>query len=275
MSNIVLTRPHALMKRRGNVWPASRQTALGAFLFLRYVMPLSSTGGLTGCRFICPAIVAPRTIDIEVPKENNEIRRALILMTKIIQNLANNVLFGKEQFLTELNPFLNENARKVQAFQETVVVRDVSVQTRHTDVLQRGASDGEHRTGNPDVGAFFDETDAIVLQRFFQLHADKVGKELLSFQGGDSSTISGKKTWDMLCTALVELGQPIERPQLIPIDSQRHPKLVDFVNRNSHRSTDSVRHLFFETSTDPVCQRRMAMRRAVYSSCRSDISSSC
>ncbi|EJD36584.1 hypothetical protein AURDEDRAFT_117057 [Auricularia subglabra TFB-10046 SS5] len=205
----------------GEVWPASRQTALGAFLFLR---------------FICPAIVSPETVDIDIPKENTQIRRGLLLMTKIIQNLANNVLFGKELFLVALNSFLNDNVRKVQAFQESVV---------------KGAVEGEPTIGNRDLGAFFDETDAIVLQRFFQLHADKVGKELLSYASNDAANINGKRTWDLLCAALVELGQPIERPQLIPLDSMRHPKFIDFMNRNTHRVLDTVRSIFFETPSNP------------------------
>ncbi|KZV91150.1 hypothetical protein EXIGLDRAFT_693968, partial [Exidia glandulosa HHB12029] len=214
----------------GNVWPGSRQTALRAFLFLR---------------FIGPAIAAPHTVDIEVPKENIEIRRGLILMTKIIQNLANNALLSKDQFLTDLDPFLNENARKVQAFQETIA---------------RGTSEGDHRVETADIGTYLDEADTIFLQRFFQLNADKVGKELLSYQGHDSSN-TGKKTWDMLCTALVELDPPIERPQLIPLDSQRHPKLLDFLQRNQHRNTESVRQLFTATSTDPTLLEFSAHQR--------------
>jgi len=49
-------------------------------------------------------------------------RRRLLLITKIIQNLANNVLFGKEQFMMVLNSFLEDNILSVTHFLSDVVV---------------------------------------------------------------------------------------------------------------------------------------------------------
>jgi len=55
-----------------------------------------------------------------------------------------------------------------------------------------------------------DTTDAVVLHRFFHKHADKIGKELLSFSKpsseGDSTNVAGKQVWDELCALLVDLG---------------------------------------------------------------------
>ena len=68
-------------------------------------------------RFISPAVVSPETIDIEIPKENDLVfRRALRVIAKIIQNLANNVFFGKEAHMTVLNEFLQENIAHVTRF---------------------------------------------------------------------------------------------------------------------------------------------------------------
>ena len=39
-----------------------------------------------------------------------------MLVAKIIQNLANNVSFGKEGYLVVLNPFLEENVRKITQY---------------------------------------------------------------------------------------------------------------------------------------------------------------
>jgi neurofibromin 1 len=48
---------------------------------------------------------------------SKDIRRGLLLITKIIQNLANNVMFGiKESFLTGLNEFLAINITRVHEF---------------------------------------------------------------------------------------------------------------------------------------------------------------
>lgn len=44
--------------------------------------------------------MAPETIDIELPRNDPSraanMRRGLLLVAKIIQNLANNIMFGKE-----------------------------------------------------------------------------------------------------------------------------------------------------------------------------------
>ena len=67
--------------------------------------------------FISPAVVSPETIDVEIPKENHVVlRRGLMIIAKIIQNLANNVFFGKEAHMTILNKFLEGNIANVTRF---------------------------------------------------------------------------------------------------------------------------------------------------------------
>jgi hypothetical protein len=48
-------------------------------------------------------VVSPHTIDIEIPKINNMVLRGLMVFAKIMQNLANNMLFGKETHMTISN----------------------------------------------------------------------------------------------------------------------------------------------------------------------------
>src|SRR5882757_317567 len=67
--------------------------------------------------FISPAVVSPDTIDIEIPKENFMVlRRGLMVIAKIIQNLANNIFFGKEAHMTVLNKFLEDNIANITRF---------------------------------------------------------------------------------------------------------------------------------------------------------------
>jgi neurofibromin 1 len=67
--------------------------------------------------FISPAVVSPDTIDIEIPRENCLVlRRGLMVIAKIIQNLANNIFFGKEAHMTILNKFLEGNIANVTRF---------------------------------------------------------------------------------------------------------------------------------------------------------------
>ena len=44
------------------------------------------------------------------------LRRGLMVIAKIIQNLANNIFFGKEAHMTILNKFLESNIANVTRF---------------------------------------------------------------------------------------------------------------------------------------------------------------
>ena len=65
--------------------------------------------------FISPAIVQPETVDVAVPRDM-AVRRGLMVIAKIIQNLANNILFGKEAHMVILNDFLKDNIVTVTKF---------------------------------------------------------------------------------------------------------------------------------------------------------------
>jgi hypothetical protein len=74
--------------------------------------------------FISPAIVAPELVDVELPKdeEGMVIRRGLMVIAKIIQNLANNIFFGKEPYMIGLNTFLQDNIVNVTRYLSEVNV---------------------------------------------------------------------------------------------------------------------------------------------------------
>lgn len=89
-------------------FPDAKYTAVGAFIFLR---------------FFCPAIVAPEAEGLLDTAPSKELRRGLLLIAKVIQNLANNVLFGaKEPYMYPLNKFLTQNIYYVTTF-----LRQISV----------------------------------------------------------------------------------------------------------------------------------------------------
>ncbi|VDB87041.1 unnamed protein product [Peniophora sp. CBMAI 1063] len=176
-------------------WPEAKFAALGAFIFLR---------------FISPAVVSPAVVDVELPKENAEtIRKGLMIVAKIIQNLENNIFFGKEAHMASLNDFLHANIIHV---------------TKYLSELSRYVpAPGEEEEAW--TGAPHDDTDTIVLHRFFDKHADKVGKELLSVHKAPAE--GGERGG---CRA-------------------QHADFRDLMSRYARRSTASVRDLFVETYT--------------------------
>lgn len=73
--------------------------------------------------FISPAVVAPEIVDVELPKDDAHVlRRGLMVIAKIIQNLANNIFFGKEAHMVALNSFLEDNIVNVTRFLSEVNV---------------------------------------------------------------------------------------------------------------------------------------------------------
>ncbi|CAK5277391.1 unnamed protein product [Mycena citricolor] len=206
------------------VWPEAKFSAMGAFLFLR---------------FISPAIVAPETIDIQLPKDEAMVlRRGLMIIAKIIQNLANNLFFGKEKHMVPLNEFLQTHIASI---------------TRFLSELHKYQGPSTDEETDEWLGTTTDDTDLIVLHRYFHKHADKIGKELLSLtKPADSDLASGKHAWDELCGLLVELGTPLDTPKLSSASSADHRDYIDLMARHVHKNVEPVKHLFLETDGPPT-----------------------
>jgi neurofibromin 1 len=67
--------------------------------------------------------VAPEVEGLLDTAPSRDLRRGLLLIAKVIQNLANNVLFGaKEPYMYPLNKFLTQNIYHVTTF-----LREISV----------------------------------------------------------------------------------------------------------------------------------------------------
>src|SRR6267154_4154836 len=72
--------------------------------------------------FISPAIVSPELVDVEIPKDDGRMRRGLMVIAKVIQNLANNIFFGKEAHMIVLNEYLQGNILSVTRYLSDVNV---------------------------------------------------------------------------------------------------------------------------------------------------------
>ena len=82
--------------------------AIGAFIFLRFY----NTG-----------ITVPESFGLMQTPPKQSARRQLILLSKVLQNLANGVKFGaKETFMTKLNGFIISNQEKLKAFYDKISV---------------------------------------------------------------------------------------------------------------------------------------------------------
>lgn len=71
-------------------------------------------GGLFFLRLVCPALLSPRAYGANFDFEDRKTKRLFMLVVKVIQQLANDVLFGdKEAYMTPMNSFLKSYRKKV------------------------------------------------------------------------------------------------------------------------------------------------------------------
>lgn len=101
--------------------------------------PHIGVGGIVFLRFIGPAISIPASI-----QSNGElhpgVKRALVLVTKVIQNLASNAMFT-ESNMVSLNPFLESNIKRVLEF-----IRGISVSSCKFFLMKGPDGSDQHTT---------------------------------------------------------------------------------------------------------------------------------
>lgn len=195
----------------------AKYTAVGAFIFLR---------------FFCPAIVAPEVEGLVATAPSKEMRRGLLLIAKVIQNLANNVLFGaKEPFMFPLNDFLTKNIYRVTTF-----LREISVEP---ETMERPNSDES-----------FDFGSCVSLHRILYDHWDQVRQRLSSIERRDlvrspGDTTRGKPNLlEPLRSLIMNLGPPPlavtwNRPQISANLPPVYSRFQDFMLRNAFRGVES------------------------------------
>ncbi|KAI7901256.1 uncharacterized protein BX663DRAFT_515416 [Cokeromyces recurvatus] len=222
-------------------FPEAKYTAVGSFIFLR---------------FFCPAIVSPETEGLvkNTASISREMRRGFLIATKVIQNLANNVLFGaKETFMIVLNDFLTSNIYKVASF-----LREISkVPTSKTVTERTGGGSGEEGNEVPQLN----EKQYAMLHRVLYDNIERVSRDVAArgvrnFQ--DSATLCAwKREFDKFANLLAQLGQPPEVPQKELAVSRSYvyaasnQLYADFMRRNSRRSVEAIvsKNIFYEGST--------------------------
>lgn len=86
----------------GEAMGAHKYRAVGGFLFLR---------------LFCPAIAVPESYGLLDGDPADTARRLLVLVAKMLQNLAAGVEFGiKEEYMLTMNDFIRSNVRTLRTF---------------------------------------------------------------------------------------------------------------------------------------------------------------
>ena len=203
-------------------FPEAKFTAVGAFIFLR---------------FFCPAIVAPDSEGLIAAPPSKEMRRGLLLIAKVVQNLANNVLFGiKEPYMLAINDFLTQNIFRITAF-----LKDISSPPKVVE------------PGTPIES--FDFGSCVALHGFFYEHWETVRHKLLmkgkvpwkviDGSKNDDSGMYKQSSLDRMSELIASLGMPPQdlswtRPQISANMPPAYSRFQHFMLKNSGKNIESV-----------------------------------
>lgn len=104
----------------------------------------SLMGGYIYLRFFNPVIVTPDALNFIQVKPSRIMRRNLILIAKVLQNLSNGLEFGdKEQYMRVANPFIKARRDQIQAYFEKLAEVDDLEDSWEIDKYQ------EHMSNKP------------------------------------------------------------------------------------------------------------------------------
>ncbi|ESO97611.1 hypothetical protein LOTGIDRAFT_104331 [Lottia gigantea] len=186
-------------------------------------------------RFINPAIVSPYESGIVEEEPTSRMKRGLTLMCKIMQNIANHLLFTKEQHMPAFNEFLKSNFDAGRRF--------------FTEI----ASDCETLdTGNHSL-SFINDANVLALHRLLWNNQEKIGDYLSSSR--DHKAV-GRRPFDKMATLLAYLGPPEHRP----LDSQwssmdmTSTKFEEIMSKHNMHEKDEFKslknlHIFYQAGT--------------------------
>jgi len=92
-------------------------------------------GGFFFLRFLCPTLIAPHMFGLAEVPPTPTAQRQLILIGKLLQNLANNTLPGsKEAYMEKLNEFITNNQDELRKFFDDILDDSRGLQSAKVDV---------------------------------------------------------------------------------------------------------------------------------------------
>ncbi|KAF6216642.1 hypothetical protein GE061_000988 [Apolygus lucorum] len=152
---------------------------------------IGAVGTVIFLRFINPAIVSPQEMGIVSKNVPQSVKRGLMLMSKILQNIANHVEFSKEQHMIPFNDFLRSHFE---------IARRFFIQI---------ASDCETEDQGSHSMSFISDSNVLALHRLLWNHQERIGDYLSSSR--DHKAV-GRRPFDKMATLLAYLGPPEHKP---------------------------------------------------------------
>ncbi|XP_030236643.1 neurofibromin isoform X4 [Gadus morhua] len=152
---------------------------------------IGAVGSAMFLRFVNPAIVSPYEAGILDKKPLPRIERGLKLMSKILQSIANHVLFTKEEHMRPFNDFVKSNFDAARRF-----FLDIASDSPPSDSVNHSLS-------------FISDGNVLALHRLLWNNQERIGQYLSSNR--DHKAV-GRRPFDKMATLLAYLGPPEHKP---------------------------------------------------------------
>ncbi|CAF1287270.1 unnamed protein product [Adineta steineri] len=178
--------------------------------------PLQAVSTVIFLRFLNPALVLPHEFGIVDAEPLPRIKRGLTLVSKILQNIANNLIFTKEFHMRCFNDYLRSTFDLTTNF-----VLSISEPINFNTIMPSDEQQPIENNHIPDSTilsptypmSYISDANVLALHRLLWYHQEKIGDYLSS--GRDHKAI-GRRPFDKMATLLAYLGPPDHRP----LDSQ-------------------------------------------------------
>jgi GTPase-activator protein for Ras-like GTPase/Divergent CRAL/TRIO domain/Cell morphogenesis C-terminal len=180
---------HYLKNAVATKFPGHEHTAVGGFIFLR---------------FLCPAIVAPDGFGLVSGTLSRDLRRGLVLVTKTLQNLANKVKFVKEPYMFPMNPFIDAHLDEVLQLYDRLSALPEGTE-QETTSMQVHTSDEQREDDVGRLHYHLSRSQEKVARLLKQSHVRP------EFNGRIGDEAEAAQLCDRFQTLVQQLGAPPER----------------------------------------------------------------
>ncbi|XP_015765754.1 PREDICTED: neurofibromin-like [Acropora digitifera] len=183
---------------------------------------LEAVGSAFFLRFINPAITSPHLTGIvdQIPSE--KLMRGLKLLSKILQNLGNHVLFTKEQHMEPFNGFLQANFEKARDFFSAI-----------------SSNCPSKRDEDNTSYSFISDSSVLTLHKLLWDHQEKIGTYLAT--KSEFKTF-GRRPFEKMSTLLAHLGPPDQQKNHFSHARWQDgaARFEEFMARHAEESRDDI-----------------------------------
>ncbi|KAK3754965.1 hypothetical protein QZH41_017349 [Actinostola sp. cb2023] len=181
---------------------------------------LASVGSAIFLRFINPAIISPHLFGIIDETPSDRSRRGLMMLSKILQNLGNHVLYMKEKYMEPFNGFLEANFEKTKRFFEKV---SAEIPSKPND--------------ESTTYSFLSDNSVLTLHRLLWDNQEKIGTYLSSRR--EYKTF-GRRPFEKMSTLLAQVGPPDQQRRTFDRKWPTGSRFEEFMARHAENSQDDL-----------------------------------